>query len=98
MKNLTEALKGLGIEPVLVQGYPNNSQDFTPVALALKQSGADVLGSCMTFEARLLDPPNRATTPKTIKIIRRIESHCSFEACRVAPLPQHQCNVPKFVR
>jgi branched-chain amino acid transport system substrate-binding protein len=51
MKNLTEALKGLGIEPVLVQGYPNNSQDFTPVALALKQSGADVLGSYMTFEA-----------------------------------------------
>jgi branched-chain amino acid transport system substrate-binding protein len=51
MKNLTEALKGLGVEPVLVQGYPNNSQDFTPVALALKQSGADVLGSYMTFEA-----------------------------------------------
>jgi branched-chain amino acid transport system substrate-binding protein len=51
MKNLTEALKGLGIEPVLVQGYPNNSQDFTPVALALKQSGADVFGSYMTFEA-----------------------------------------------
>jgi branched-chain amino acid transport system substrate-binding protein len=51
MKNLTEALKRLGVEPVLVQGYPNNSQDFTPVALALKQSGADVLGSYMTFEA-----------------------------------------------
>lgn len=51
MKNLTEALKGLGVEPVLVQGYPNNSQDFTPVALALKRSGADVLGSYMTFEA-----------------------------------------------
>src|ERR1700691_2060432 len=51
MKNLTEALKRLGAEPVLVQGYPNNSQDFTPVALALKQSGADVLGSYMTFEA-----------------------------------------------
>jgi branched-chain amino acid transport system substrate-binding protein len=51
MKNLTDALKGLGVEPVLVQGYPNNSQDFTPVALALKQSGADVLGSYMTFEA-----------------------------------------------
>src|SRR5882672_11851653 len=33
MKNLVESLKGLGIEPVLVQGYPNNSQDFTPVAL-----------------------------------------------------------------
>ena len=37
-------------EPVLVQGYPNNSQDFTPVALAVKQSGADVMGTYMTFE------------------------------------------------
>jgi branched-chain amino acid transport system substrate-binding protein len=51
MKYLTEALKGLGLTPVLVQGYTNNSQDFTPVALALKQSGADVMGSYMTFEA-----------------------------------------------
>jgi len=50
MKNLVESLKGLGIEPVLVQGYPNNSQDFTPVALAVKQSGADVMGTYMTFE------------------------------------------------
>jgi branched-chain amino acid transport system substrate-binding protein len=50
MKNLTEALKGMGIEPVLVQGYTNNSQDFTPVALAVKQSGADVMGTYMTFE------------------------------------------------
>jgi branched-chain amino acid transport system substrate-binding protein len=51
MKNLVESLKGMGIEPVLVQGYPNNSQDFTPVALAVKQSGADVMGTYMTFEA-----------------------------------------------
>jgi branched-chain amino acid transport system substrate-binding protein len=50
MKNLVESLKGLGIEPVLVQGYPNNSQDFTPVALAVKQAGADVMGTYMTFE------------------------------------------------
>ncbi len=50
MKNLTEALKGMGIEPALTQGYPNNSQDFTPVALAVKQSGADVMGTYMTFE------------------------------------------------
>jgi branched-chain amino acid transport system substrate-binding protein len=35
----------------LIQGYSNNSQDFTPVALALKQSGAEVMGSYMTFEA-----------------------------------------------
>jgi branched-chain amino acid transport system substrate-binding protein len=50
MKNLAESLKGLGLEPVLIQGYTNNSQDFTPVALAVKQSGADVMGTYMTFE------------------------------------------------
>jgi branched-chain amino acid transport system substrate-binding protein len=50
MKYLTESLKSLGLNPVLVQGYTNNSQDFTPVALALKQSGAEVMGSYMTFE------------------------------------------------
>lgn len=47
MKSLVEALKGMGIEPVLVQGYPNNSQDFTPIALAVKRSGADVMGTYM---------------------------------------------------
>jgi branched-chain amino acid transport system substrate-binding protein len=50
MKNLVAALKAAGIEPVLIQGYTNNSQDFTPVALAVRQSGADVLASYMTFE------------------------------------------------
>src|SRR5579863_27058 len=50
MKNLVESLKKAGIEPVLVQGYPNNSQDFTPVVLAVKQSGADVLSTYFTFE------------------------------------------------
>jgi branched-chain amino acid transport system substrate-binding protein len=50
MKYLVESLKGMGIEPVLIQGYPNNSQDFTPVALAVKQSGADVMGTYMPFE------------------------------------------------
>jgi branched-chain amino acid transport system substrate-binding protein len=47
---LVEALKKFGVTPVLDQGYTNNSQDFTPVALAVKQSGADVLGTYMTFE------------------------------------------------
>ena len=47
MKNLVEALKGLGVEPALVQGYTINSQDFTPVAFAVKQSGADVMGTYM---------------------------------------------------
>jgi branched-chain amino acid transport system substrate-binding protein len=45
---LVDALKALGIEPVLVQGYTNNSQDFTPIVLAVKKSGADVIGSYMT--------------------------------------------------
>lgn len=40
---LTEALKGMGIKPVTVQGFASNSQDFTPIVLAIKQSGADVL-------------------------------------------------------
>jgi branched-chain amino acid transport system substrate-binding protein len=47
MKYLAEALKGMGIDPVLIQGYPNNSQDFTAVALAVKQSGADVMATYM---------------------------------------------------
>ena len=50
MKNLTEALQKLGATTVLTQGYTNNSQDFTPVALAVKQSGAEVMGTYMTFE------------------------------------------------
>ncbi|HZP92193.1 MAG TPA: ABC transporter substrate-binding protein [Burkholderiales bacterium] len=47
-KALTEALKVYGVEPVLTQGYTNNSQDFTPVVLAIKKSGADVIGTYMT--------------------------------------------------
>jgi branched-chain amino acid transport system substrate-binding protein len=47
MKNLVEVLKRTGVEPVLIQGYTINSQDFTPVALAVKQSGADVMGTYM---------------------------------------------------
>jgi len=49
-KALTEGLSKLGITPVIDQGYANQSQDFTPVVLAIKQSGADVLGSYFTFE------------------------------------------------
>jgi branched-chain amino acid transport system substrate-binding protein len=47
-KALVDVLKGYGVEPVLVQGYTNNSQDFTPVVLAVKKSGADVIGTYMT--------------------------------------------------
>lgn len=45
---LVDALKALGIEPVLIQGYTNNSQDFTPTVLQIKKSGADIIGSYMT--------------------------------------------------
>ncbi|MBK8016301.1 MAG: ABC transporter substrate-binding protein [Betaproteobacteria bacterium] len=48
MNALAAALKTLGVTPVLVQGYTNNSQDFTPVVLAIKKSGADVIGTYMT--------------------------------------------------
>ena len=53
MKALVENLKSMGITPVLIQGYTNNSQDFTPVALAVKRSGADVLASYVPFETDL---------------------------------------------
>jgi len=52
-KALTDALQKLDAPPVLDQGYANQSQDFTPVALAIKQSGADILGSYFTFEQDL---------------------------------------------
>ena len=45
---LITELKALGVTPILVQGYTNNSQDFTPIVLAVKQSGADILGTYMT--------------------------------------------------
>ena len=53
MKNLVEVLKGAGVEPMLIQGYSNNSPDFTPVAFAVKQSGADVMGTYMPFSPDL---------------------------------------------
>src|SRR3979490_1408295 len=44
-KALADALGKLGAPPVLDQGYANQSQDFTPVVLAVKHAGADVLGT-----------------------------------------------------
>ena len=49
-KALTAALGQLGTSVVLDQGYTNQSQDFTPVVLAIRQSGAEVIGSYFTFE------------------------------------------------
>jgi branched-chain amino acid transport system substrate-binding protein len=42
---LVDALKERGVTPALVQGFTSNTQDFTPIILALKQSGADVIGT-----------------------------------------------------
>jgi branched-chain amino acid transport system substrate-binding protein len=43
-------LEKLGLAPVLIQGYANNQPDFSPVVLAVKQSGADVIVSYFTNE------------------------------------------------
>ena len=49
--NLLAAAIGKLVGKVAIdQGYPNQSPDFTPVVLAIKSSGADVIGSYMTFE------------------------------------------------
>jgi len=47
---LIEQLKELGITPVLEQGYNDGQADLTPVVLAIRQSGADIIGSYTTFE------------------------------------------------
>ncbi len=52
-KALEEALKAKGVTPVLMQGYTNQASDFSAVVLAVRQSGADVLGSYFTFESDL---------------------------------------------
>ena len=49
-KALTDALGKAGATVALDQGYSNQSQDFTPVVLAIRQSGAEVIGSYFTFE------------------------------------------------
>jgi branched-chain amino acid transport system substrate-binding protein len=50
-KALTDALQALGVTPILDQGYTSNLQDFAPIVLAIKKSGADVLGTYMTIPA-----------------------------------------------
>ena len=49
-KVLSAALDKIGAKVMTDQGYPNQSQDFTPVVLAIKSSGAEVIGSYMTFD------------------------------------------------
>jgi branched-chain amino acid transport system substrate-binding protein len=52
-KALEDSLKALGVTPVLMQGYTNQASDYTAVVLAVRQSGADILGSYFTFESDL---------------------------------------------
>jgi branched-chain amino acid transport system substrate-binding protein len=52
-KVLSAALDKIGAKVAIDQGYPNQSPDFTPVALAIKSSGADIIGSYFTFESDL---------------------------------------------
>lgn len=47
---LAAALKERGITPVTVQGFTTATQDFTPIVLAVKQSGADIIASYATAE------------------------------------------------
>ena len=47
---LAASLEKIGAKVAIDQGYPNNSQDFTPVVLAIKSSGADIIGSYFTFD------------------------------------------------
>jgi branched-chain amino acid transport system substrate-binding protein len=50
MKALVAALDKLGVTPVLTQGYANQQPDFTPVVLAVRGSGAEIMGSYFTYE------------------------------------------------
>jgi branched-chain amino acid transport system substrate-binding protein len=47
---LSASLEKIGAKVAIDQGYPNQSQDFTPVVLAIKSSGANVIGSYFTFD------------------------------------------------
>jgi branched-chain amino acid transport system substrate-binding protein len=50
LKALSAALDKVGAKVAIDQGYPNQSQDFTPVVLAVKSSGADIIGSYFTYD------------------------------------------------
>ena len=52
-KSLEGALVAKGHKPTLIQGYTNQAADFSAVVLAIRQSGADVVGSYFTFESDL---------------------------------------------
>jgi len=46
-------LKKQGITPAVDEGQPNNSPDYTAVALKVKQSGANVMATFITYEQDL---------------------------------------------
>ncbi len=47
---LSASLAKIGAKVASDQGFPNQNQDFTPVVLAIKSSGADIVGSYFTFD------------------------------------------------
>ncbi|HEV8259857.1 MAG TPA: ABC transporter substrate-binding protein [Burkholderiales bacterium] len=49
MNALTAELKKFGIEPVLVQGFTNNTVDFTPIVLSLKRTSPETLATYIPF-------------------------------------------------
>jgi branched-chain amino acid transport system substrate-binding protein len=53
LKALSASLDKRDAKVAIDQGYPNQSQDLTPVVLAIKSSGADIIGSYFTFESDL---------------------------------------------
>jgi branched-chain amino acid transport system substrate-binding protein len=48
--NLIAALAKLDVTPVLVQGFAAQQNDLTPVVLALKQSGAEMISTSVALE------------------------------------------------
>ncbi len=53
LKALSASLDERDAKVAIDQGYPNLIQDLTPVVLAIKSSGADIIGSYFTFESDL---------------------------------------------
>jgi branched-chain amino acid transport system substrate-binding protein len=53
---LTEELRTFSVEPVIVQGFAPETQDFTPFVQAVKQLGADVVATYLFY----LDPASLA--------------------------------------
>lgn len=52
-KALTEALKEMSVTPVLSQAFTGNATDFAPIALAIRNSGADVISGYIGIPADL---------------------------------------------